>query len=128
MGVNQAIIPLVGMTMPFAFVIILVAVIFYFRSRDKADMHKTMRMAIERGEALPPDLLDNLKPRKKPRTPMGDIRAGIILIAVAGGFMAWNYIDKGHIGGGLSGIAAIPGLIGVALLVLGIIGSMSRKN
>lgn len=128
MGVNQAIIPLVGMTMPFAFVIILVAVIFYFRSRDKADMNKTMRMAIERGDALPPDLLDNLRPRKKPRTPMNDIRAGIILIAIAGGFMAWNYIDRGHIGGGLSGVAAIPGLIGVALLLLGIIGSMTRKD
>jgi hypothetical protein len=128
MDVAHAIIPLVGMTMPFAFVIILVAVIFYFRSRDKADMQKTMRMAIERGDALPTDLLDNLRSRKRQKTPMGDIRAGIILIAVAGGFMAWNYIDRGHIGGGLSGFAAIPGLIGVALLILGIIGSITRKD
>ncbi len=108
--------------------IIIITIIFFFRSKDKADMQKTIRMAIERGETLPPDLLDNLRPRKKQRTPMSDIRAGIILMAVAGGLMAWSYIDNGKIGGDLGGIAAVPGLIGVALLILGIIGSMTRKN
>ncbi len=123
-GVAQLLAVILSLGMP----VIIIAIIFFFRSRDRADMHKTMRMAIERGEALPPDLLDNLRPRKKQKTPMNDIRAGIILIAVAGGFMAWEYIGHGHIGGGLSGFAAIPGLIGVALLILGIIGSMTRKN
>lgn len=108
--------------------IIIIAIIFFFRSRDRADMQKTIRMAIERGEALPPDLLDNLRPRKKPKTPMNDIRAGIILIAVAIGMMTWRYIAHGSIGGDFAGLAAIPGCIGVALLLLGIIGSMTRKD
>ena len=129
MHFESTILPIVIVAIVFGMPVLIVAIVFTFINRNNTEKQKTLRMAIEKSDSLSPELLDQLKDiQKKPRTPMRDIRAGIILIAVAGGFMAWNYIDRGHIGGGLSGFAAIPGLIGVALLVLGIIGSLTRKD
>lgn len=102
-------------------------IIFFYVNKLNAEKQKTLRMAIEKSDSLPPEFLDTLKGlQKKPKTPMNDVRAGLILIAIAGGLMLWNVIDHGAIGGHMSGIAAVPGLIGVALLILGIIG-LNRK-
>jgi len=102
-------------------------IIFFFMNKANAEKQKTLRMAIEKSDSLPPEFLDSLKSlQKKPKTPMNDIRAGLILIAIAAGLMLWHYIDKHQLGGGLSGIAAVPGLIGLALLILGIVG-LNRK-
>jgi hypothetical protein len=129
MHFESTILPIVIVAIVFGMPVLIVAIVFTFINRNNTEKQKTLRMAIEKSDSLSPELLDQLKDiQKKPRTPMRDIRAGIILIAVAAGLMAWSYIDRGHIGGGLSGIAAIPGLIGVALLVLGLIGSATRKN
>ena len=113
--------------MIFGMPVFIVAIIFFFVSRANADRQKTLRMAIERSDNLSPEVMNALQSmQKKPKTPMNDVRAGLILIAVAGGLIIWQYLDHGEIGGGLAGIAAVPGMIGVALLILGIIG-LNRK-
>ena len=113
----------------FGMPVFIVGIISYFRSRDRAELQKTMRAAIEKGQSLPPEFIEGLQRRQpRPKTPMNDVRAGIVLIAVAAGIMIWNYLDHGFIGGKLSGLAAVPGLIGLALLILGIIGLNSRKS
>ena len=113
--------------MIFGMPVFIVAIIFFFVSRANADRQKTLRMAIERSDNLSPEVMNALQSmQKKPKTPMNDVRAGLILIAVAAGLIIWRYLDHGEIGGGLAGIAAVPGMIGVALLILGIIG-LNRK-
>lgn len=124
--------PLIGLIAVvgfFATIVGIVAIVSFNRARNTAELQKTLRMSIEKGQALPPEFIDSMS-RAVPRAknPMNDIRGGIILIAVAGGIMVWNYLDHGEIGHHLSGIAAVPGLIGVALLILGIIGMMSRDK
>ena len=113
----------------FGMPVFIVGIVFLFIYRSNAERQKTLRMAIEKSDTLPPELLERIQSmQKKPKTPMNDVRAGLILIAIAGGVMIWNYLDHGEVGGHLSGLAAVPGLIGVALLILGIIGLNTRKN
>ncbi len=118
---------ILAIIMVFGMPVFIVAIIFFFVSRSNAEKQKTLRMAIERSDNLSPEVMNALQSmQKKPKTPMNDVRAGLILIAVAAGLIIWRYLDHGEIGGGLAGIAAVPGMIGVALLILGIIG-LNRK-
>jgi len=113
--------------MPVLIVGIIFFSIFFFLQRSNAEKQKTLRMAIERSDNLSPEVMNALQSmQKKPKTPMNDIRAGIILMAIAAGIMIWSYLEHGWIGHGLGGIAAVPGMIGVALFVLGLIG-LNRK-
>ncbi|ESQ84415.1 hypothetical protein AEAC466_08665 [Asticcacaulis sp. AC466] len=107
--------------------VFIVGIIFFFIFRSNAEKQKTLRMAIEKSDTLPPEFLESLKTlQKKPKTPANDLRAGLILMAIAAGLVVLDAAGHGWTVGSLSGIAAIPGFIGVALLILGIIGS--RKN
>jgi hypothetical protein len=126
MHFESTVLPIVIVALVFGVPALVLVIFMGVRSKDRAEMQKTIRMSIEKGQPLPPELIDDLRDTRKGRgrSPMRDIRAGIILMAVAGGMTAWNYIDHG----GPSGIAAIPGLIGVALLILGIIGNITRKD
>ncbi len=118
---------IVAVILIFGMPVFIVGIIFYFLNRSNAEKQKTLRMAIERSDNLTPEVMSALQSmQKKPKTPMNDVRAGLILIAIAAGLMIWSYIEHGYIGHGLGGIAAIPGMIGVALLILGIIG-LNRK-
>jgi len=118
---------ILAVLMIFGMPVFIIGIIFFFIHRSNAERQKTLRMAIERSDNLSPEVMNALQSmQKKPKTPMNDVRAGLILIAIAGGLMIWNYLDHGEFGGGLGGIAAVPGMIGVALLILGIIG-LNRK-
>jgi hypothetical protein len=125
----ELIIPIIAIVFVFGMPVAIVAIIMLTKARNNAELQKTVRTAIEKGETLPADFMDSLQRAvPKAKTPMNDVRAGLILMAVAGGIMIWHYIDNGRLGDGLSGIAAIPGLIGVALLILGIVGLNSRSK
>ncbi len=120
-------IPIVAVVAFFSTIIIVIAIIFITGARKNAERQKTLRMAIERSDNLSPEVMNALQSmQRKPKTPMNDVRAGIILICIAAGLMIWHYLDHGELGHGLSGIAAVPGMIGVALLILGIVG-LNRK-
>lgn len=110
--------------------IILVPV--YLKYQDRQRMHETLRIAFEKGQPVPPELItalqSNIVPRR-PTTPESDLRRAIILIAVGlglcglgyglwYGLMSVNDIAAYVTGGSIAGAGAIPGLIGVAYLVL----------
>ena len=124
---EDIVIPIVAVGGVFVTGIVVIAIVFTTGVRKNAERQKTLRMAIERSEDLSPEVMNALQAmQKKPKTPMNDVRAGLILMAVAAGLVLWRFLDHGEIGGGLAGIAAVPGMIGVALLILGIIG-LNRK-
>jgi hypothetical protein len=115
---------LIAVIMIFGMPVFVVGIIFFFIYRSRQETQKTLRMAIEKSDSLPPEFLDTLKSlQKKPKTPANDVRAGLILIAIALGLVTLDFIKHDYALGNLSGVAAIPGFIGVALLILGIIGS-----
>lgn len=124
---EDIVIPIVAVGGFFVTIIVVIAIVFTTGARKNEERQKTLRMAIERSDDLSPEVMNALQAmQKKPKTPMNDVRAGLILMAVAGGLVLWRFLDHGEIGGGLAGIAAVPGMIGVALLILGIIG-LNRK-
>lgn len=87
-------------------------------NRRQAMWHETARVALEKGQPMPKSPDDEAEEREEKNSEGGDIRAGLILIAVGGGL----YLFLSSIGGSKIGyVGAIPGFIGVALLVFGMI-------
>jgi hypothetical protein len=129
MGDISILVPILGIIFGCAVPVSIFGIIFLFIYRSRQETQKTLRMAIEKSDSLPPEFLENLKAmQKKPKTPANDIRAGLILMAIALGLVALDFTSHGYVVGHLSGVAAIPGFIGVALLILGVIGSRKQAQ
>ncbi len=107
------------------------AIIFgptYLKSREKREVQATVRHAIDKGQALPPELIDAMTKDVASKLPSRtrDLRRGVIWVAVGVGIAAfgmlselgWNDRDVEMLGNGLLGVAAIPFTIGVAFIVL----------
>lgn len=107
------------------------AIIFgptYLKSREKREIQATVRHAIDKGQELPPELIDAMTRDVASKLPSRtrDLRRGVIWLAVgigiaAFGFlseMGWNDHDLEMVGNGMLGIAAIPATIGLAFIVL----------
>lgn len=117
-------VPIIALLMPIA----IVGIVMYFRAKSRAEVQKTIRLAIEKGQPLPKEYLDSLQKTdvRRVKSPMDDVRTGLILMAVGIGLSVFSFMKEGYVGGNLAGIAAIPGFIGVALFILGLIG-LNRK-
>lgn len=124
-----------AMVVAVAFWLVVAAVIIlplYFRYLERGRMHETLRLAFERGQPIPPELIAAIQSGASARPlagPERDLRNGIILLAwglgLCGlgyglwyGLMSVNDISAYITGGCVAGIGAIPGLIGVAYLLL----------
>mgnify|MGYP000435639644 CR=1 FL=1 len=109
----------------------------YFKSRERREMQATVRAAIDKGQPLPPEVIDALSTEATKNIPSRsrDIRRGIIWLATGIGIAAFSLIndlrgfgddwnDGPNFDGGLLGLAAIPITIGLAFIVL----SFFNKN
>lgn len=106
------------------------AIIFgptYLKSREKREMQATIRHAIDKGQDLPPDLIDAMTRDVASKLPSRtrDLRRGVIWLAVGIGIAAFGTVSDmggddwhGNFGDGLLGIACIPAVIGLAFIVL----------
>jgi hypothetical protein len=97
---------------------------FFFKSRTRMKMQDTIRAAIEKGQPLPPDMIDAMTRDVRPvPSAARDLRVGLIWMGVAAGFVgmayALGYSDDGADAfWPLIGLACIPGFIGVAFVVM----------
>ncbi len=102
------------------------------RYRDRAKMHDTLRTAFERGQPVPPEMIDALqRDVKRVDAPNSDLRKAVILIGVALGLVAMSF-TLGQIAdeaqwGVMSG-ATIPGFIGLGYLALWVFGRTGKKS
>lgn len=105
----------------------------YLKSREKRDMQQTIRHAIDKGQDLPPDLIDAMTKDVQKSLPSRtrDVRRGIIWLAVGVGISAFSLVsnfggewDSQNFDSGLLGIACIPVTVGLAYLLL----SFFNKN
>ena len=92
---------------------------FYLRFRAKLEYQKTVRVAIERGQQLSPELLARLGERPAARGRHRDLRMGVISIALGVALASCGLLvgDDDAVGVFLA-IGNIPFLVGVALVVL----------
>lgn len=100
----------------------------YLKSREKREMQATIRHAIDKGQDLPPELIDTMTRDVASKLPSRtrDLRRGVIWLAVGIGLAAFGLVSElggddwngGGFDNGLLGIACIPATIGLAFIVL----------
>lgn len=102
----------------------LIITTMYFQNRRREMWHQTARLALEKGQPLPPLPGEDEAPKRNPDE-NSDFRAGLILVAAGIGL----YLFLGtFLGRGLGYVGAIPGLIGVALLLYATIRVLTRSK
>ena len=123
-------IPFAGMLIPIAvffFVLLIIVASLYFKSKDQKMWHETARIALEKGQPIPcapSNIAESLDKKPEPRASgRGDVKAGLILIAIAAGL----YLGAGEMHLPTAGVY-IPGFIGVALLVNALIIYLTTKK
>ena len=109
------------------FVMIAAIVIFpsYFKSQERQRMAEALRSSIDKGEPLPPEVVTAISSNvKAPPSPARDLRTGIIWIGVAVGLAVMGVVigvEEPDATYPMLGIAAFPGFVGLAFVVLGLI-------
>ncbi len=97
--------------------IILIGLFFWFRYKSRSDLQQTIRLALDKGNELSPELIDRLghpAPAKNK-----DLRLGIMWLAVALAFAIFSQgIPAEEANAILLGIAAFPLFIGLAYLLI----------
>jgi len=126
----------------FAMIAAIVIIPKYLRSRDRDRLHETLRMAYEKGQTIPPELMEALQPTGKvamdaaPYVPIRDradrdLRTGVVWLAVGVGLLligAASYAMLYNLGGAVetgcsfAALAAIPICVGLAFLLLSALG------
>lgn len=114
---------------PFIMVVLIVVVPAWLKSRERKEMQETLRSAIEKGQPLPPEVIEALSRDniKVPATAAKDIRVGMILLSVSIGIALMGYFigfAQDHATYPMIGMAMVPGMIGIAFIVL----SFFNKN
>ena len=110
----------------FALIAALFIVPDYFKSKDRARLHETLRIAYDKGQPVPPELIQALQSgnlsTKDVNRPDKDLRAAVVLIGLSLGLVAMSFalgqLEGGEARFGLLAAAAIPGFIGLGFLVL----------
>jgi Na+/proline symporter len=97
--------------------VVLLGVFFWFRFRARREMQDTIRVALDKGQELSPEIIDRLGHPRAPKKQ--DIRLGVIWIAVAVGIALLGIaIPEEEATRPLLGFAGFPFVIGVAYLIL----------
>jgi hypothetical protein len=113
----------------------------YFKHQKQLAWHQTARLALEKGQPMPPPPMSDEELKYAPAPPTmsaaewqqaqrtqqrrRDLRAGLILLAVGGGL----YLMLREMSGtDVAMVGAIPGLIGVALLLHGLLDRVLTGN
>lgn len=119
---------IVGMMIPISFIVMIGAIIIvprYFKSLERQKVADTLRVAIEKGQPLPPEIVDAIaRDAKLPPSPGRDIRNGIIWLSVAAGLALFGVVigfEEPDATFPLVAIACFPGFIGLAFLALGLV-------
>lgn len=115
----------------FAMIVLIVAIPAWFKSRDRREMQGTLRTAIEKGQPLPAEVIDALSKDASKAVPSAarDLRIGVIWAAIALGVAAFGWAASFADGDSeifyvMGGMAAVPGFIGLAFIIL----SFFNKN
>ena len=89
----------------------------WFRYKAKRELQETIRTAIEKGQGLSPELIDNLV--NPPVSPQRDLRRGVIGVLLAVGFALFGIIlGEEDALRPLVGIAMFPLSIGIGFLLM----------
>ncbi|MBU1376291.1 MAG: hypothetical protein KKE02_16810 [Alphaproteobacteria bacterium] len=104
----------------------------YFKSVERQKMAETLRIAIEKGQPLPAEVIEamssNVRNPGLPPSPQRDLRTGIIWLGIGIGFAALGLVisfEEPDALFPLLGVATFPTFIGLAFVVLGVLNKKS---
>ena len=103
----------------FASIALIFFIVLYFRHRSRAEMQQTIRLALERGTELTPEIINRLGDPEPSKNK--DLRLGLIWMALAVGLALCGLAVPDPSGQALQGClagAAFPFAIGVAYLIM----------
>ena len=104
----------------FAAIALIFFIVLYFRQRSRADMQQTIRLALERGTELTPELISRLGTPSEP-SKNKDLRLSLIWLALAAGLALIGIAvpdPSGYAFRGCLAGAALPFAIGIAYLIM----------
>ncbi len=104
----------------FIMIALIFFIVLYFRQRSRADMQQTIRLALERGTELTPELINKLGAPAEP-SKNRDLRLGLIWMSLAVGLALCGLAVPDPSGYALKGClagAAFPFAIGAAYLIM----------
>ncbi|HEV7693637.1 MAG TPA: DUF6249 domain-containing protein [Hyphomonadaceae bacterium] len=112
--------------------VLIVWVFQHFAAKKRLEAYKTIQVAIEKGQPVTPETMESMA---RLRSPIADLRWGIIFMAVAAGFASFaTIVTFGHDSEGedirraLYGIASFPAFIGLAFLGLHFFANESKRR
>lgn len=100
----------------------------YLKSRERTRLHDTLRASIEHGQPIPPEVIAAITTDVKTKAPASqyrDLRVGIIWLGVAVGLAGFGFaisFEEPDALYPLVGMAAFPGFIGLAFIVISFFG------
>ena len=101
----------------FIAVVLAIFVIMYFKAKTRAGVQKTIRLALEKGNELTPELLDRLSAPKQNQS--SDLRRGVIALSIGIGCALFGYIiGEQDAVRPMIGIGMFPAIIGIGYLIL----------
>lgn len=116
----------VEIIVPVALFLSIIAIVLgplWLRSRERRDMQETIRHALDKGQELPADLVEALAKASRGRVPTAhtDLRTGIIWLAISAGIATFGVTlsqAQGEAMQPMLGLAAVPGFLGLAYVIL----------
>lgn len=98
---------------------VIVWIVSHFGARKRATIHETLRLAIEKGQELSPEMMEKMSLLTDPVR--ADLRKGVLFLAIgaAFGFLGWMVgFEEGEAIMPMIGVASFPVFIGLAYLGL----------
>ena len=96
---------------------VVLSLFVWFRYKAKRELQMTIRTAIDKGQGLSPEMIDNLV--NPPTSPQRDLRRGLLGVLVAIGFGLFGLIlGEEDAVRPLLGVAMFPLSIGIAFLLM----------
>lgn len=93
--------------------LLLLGFYFWLRARHRRDLVQLAQRAMDKGEALDPDLVESLKTNAKP-DPERDMRRGVIYVSLSLAVCVFAVTVAEEV---ILALASFPGFIGIAYLL-----------
>lgn len=116
---------IIGPMIPIFFFAMIAAIVIvprYFKSLERQKMAETLKVAIEKGQPLPTEVVDAISSGvRAPPSPQRDLRTGIVWLAIGIGLGAMGLalgFEEPDATYPLLGIACFPAFVGLAFIAM----------